>query len=366
MNCTIRLPRLLAATAASALLAFAFGCTTRSDDKAPPSETKKSAAPSATAPAKKVRIGVSVPAADHGWTAGIGWWAERTMAMYPDVEWVYATALDPGKQIADLEDMMAQGVDGLVVLATESAPLTPIAKRIAERGIFLVNVDRGFLEPVADVFLEGDNKAFGRISAEYIAERLNGTGRIVVLRGIPCTVDTDRFDAAMKVFQGHSGIEVLAAQPGMWSRQKALEVMQSYLAQFDAIDAVWASDDDMALGCEQAIRESGRAGEMWIMGGAGMKEIVKKVMDGDPMYPADVTYPPGMIAAGMHLAVANVRDGGDEQGLAGNIPAHLGLDPADLRGPGAEPWEGQRHLRLAVHLITPENAEEHWFPDSVY
>ena len=46
-------------------------------------------------------IGISIPSADHGWTAGVGWWAEQVQAMYPDVNWVYATADKPEKQIAD-------------------------------------------------------------------------------------------------------------------------------------------------------------------------------------------------------------------------------------------------------------------------
>jgi ribose transport system substrate-binding protein len=296
------------------------------------------------APQPRIKIGVSVPAADHGWTAGIGWWAKRAMALYPNVEWVYNTAVNPEKQISDIEDMMAQNVDGLVILATESAPLTPVAKKAHERGLYIVNVDRGFLEPVADLFVEGDNAAFGRKSAEFMVEKLGGKGKIVILRGIPCTVDTARYEAAMKVFQKNPGIEILGVQPGMWNRQKALEVTQTFLTQHKRIDAVWAADDDMAVGCEQAIREAGRAAEMWICGGAGMKEIIKKVMDKDPMYPVDITYPPSMIATGIHLAVAALRDG--------NAPRVSEFLP--------------RHLIMDVDLVTPDNAQKFYFPESVY
>lgn len=312
---------------------------------------------------QKIKIGVSIPAADHGWTAGIGYWAQRAMKEYPDVEWIYATADKPEKQIADIEDMMAQRVQGLVILATESAPLTPVAKSAKQRGIKIVNVDRGFLEPVADIFIEGDNKAFGRKSAEYMVEKLGGKGNIVILRGIPSTVDTDRFEAAMAVFNQHPEIKVLAAQPGMWNQQKALEVMQSYLTQFPQIDAVWAADDDMAIGAEKAIREAGRGDRIWIMGGAGMKDIVKRVMDKDPMYPADITYPPAMIAAGIHAAVAEVSGKG-LPAAAEHMPEHLGVTKEQLDVQPSE--DGQRHVKLDVHLITPENAEKYYFPDSIY
>jgi ribose transport system substrate-binding protein len=312
---------------------------------------------------KKLRIGVSVPAADHGWTAGIGYWAKTEMARYPDIEWVYATANEPNKQTSDIEDMMSRQVDGLVILATESAPITPVAAKAKQRGIFIVSVDRGFLEPVADVFLEGDNHAFGAKSAEFIVQRMNGKGNLVILRGIPSTVDTARYEAAMEVFNKHPDIKVLAAQPGMWNQQKALDVMQSYLSQFPKIDCVWASDDDMALGAEKAIKEAGRGSEMWIMPGAGMKEIVKRVMDKDPMYPADITYPPGMIAAGIDVAVAKLRDG-NIAAAAGKIPEHLGITKDQLEQ--TDKQTGQKKITIDGFIINPENASKYYFPDSVY
>ncbi len=294
--------------------------------------------------AKRPRIGVSIPAADHGWTAGVGWWARRAMALHPEIEWTYQTAENPEKQNADIENMLTQGVDGLVILATESAPVTPVAKEAHDRGVFIVNVDRGFLQPVADVFLEGDNKAFGRKSAQYMAQRLNGKGNIVILEGIPCTVNTDRVSAAKEVFKNYPEIHILGDQPAMWNRQKGLEVMQNFLTQYPHIDAVWAQDDDIALGAMQAIREAGREKEMWIFGGAGMKDVVKMVMDHDPMTPADITYPPSMIAAGIHMAASALRDGKRAQ-IQQFLP---------------------RHLMLDVELITPENAKDFYFPDSVY
>src|SRR5678810_854785 len=91
---------------------------------------------------KKIKIGVSVPAADHGWTAGVGYWAKTEMAKYPDIEWVYATANEPAKQTSDIEDMLTQGIEGLVLLPTEPGAIAPVAKKAKDRGVFLVNVDR--------------------------------------------------------------------------------------------------------------------------------------------------------------------------------------------------------------------------------
>lgn len=343
-------PHRILLTIALATLSITLGCTSAENSIAPDG-------------AKRVKIGVSVPAADHGWTAGVGYWATTQMAKYPEIDWVYATASEPSKQTSDIEDMMTQNVDGLVILATESAAITPIAEKAKERGIYLVSVDRGFLKPVADVFLEGDNKAFGKKSAEYIVERMKGQGNLVILRGIPSTVDTDRYEAAMAVFNANPGIKVLAAQPGQWNQQKALEVMQSYLASFPRIDAVWASDDDMALGAEKAIKEAGRTNQLWMLGGAGMKDIVKRVMDKDPLYPADMTYPPAMIAAGIDVAAAHLAGGGIAA-AAGKTPEHLGITKEQLDAAAAQ--QGQKKITIDVFLITPENASKYYFPDSVF
>ncbi len=299
--------------------------------------------PAASAPGKKLRIGVSIPAADHGWTAGVAWWAKRAMELNPQIEWSLVTALNPEKQVADIEDLMVKGLDGLVILATESAPLTPVAKKAHERGIFIVNVDRGFLEPVADIFIEGDNKAFGRKSAQYIVEKLGGKGNVAILEGIPCTVNTDRVSAAKEVFAQHPDIKVLASQPAMWNRQKALEVTENMLQRFPKIDCLWASDDDMALGAIQAIKEAGRGKGMFVFPGAGMKDVVKMVMEKDPLIPADITYPPSMIATGIHLCVSVLS--GEKDKIMQYMP---------------------RHLMIDVELITPENAKQYYFPDSVY
>jgi ribose transport system substrate-binding protein len=294
----------------------------------------------------KVRIGVSIPAADHGWTAGVVWWAKECAKLHPNIEWTIETASTPEEQITDIETM-APKIDGLVVLATESAPLTPVAKEVHERGVLLVNVDRGFLEPVADIFIEGDNKAFGRKSAEFMVQKLGGKGKakgnIIILEGIPCTVNTDRVNAAMEIFKAEPGIKIVGQQAANWNRQKALEVTETLLTKAPNVTAIWASDDDMALGAEQALAEKGIEG-VWILGGAGMKDIIKRVMDKDPMYPADITYPPSMIATGMEMAAAVLRDG--------NKAAKLQYMP--------------RHLMIDVDLVTPENAKQFYFPKSVY
>lgn len=307
-------------------------------------ETTGTTASGGSQPAgKRFKVGVSIPAADHGWTAGVKWWADQAAKLNPDIDWVIEDAKSPDEQISDLENLQTQGVDAMVILATESAPITPTAKKLHDAGILIVNVDRGFTEPVADVFIEGDNKAFGQKSAEYIVQKLGGKGKVVILEGIPSTVNTDRVEAAKAVFAANPGIEVVAQQSGMWNREKAEKVTQDILVANPQIDAIWASDDDMALGVEAALKAAGREKSVWVLGGAGMKDIVKRVMDQDVLFPADITYPPSMIAVGVSNAAAMLR---------------MGKDKAKQFMP--------RHMKIDVELITPENAKDYYFPDSIY
>jgi ribose transport system substrate-binding protein len=330
------------AVAVLALAGSITGC-----ERQPASAPKPAAGTGTAAPAmaKKLRIGVSVPSADHGWTAGVGYWAKEAMELYPDVEWQYQTADNAERQASQIDAMVVKGLDALVVLAHNSEGLTSTAERVKDKGVFIVNVDRGFTKPIADIFLEGDNKAFGRKSAQFVAEKMGGKGNLVILQGISgTTVNTDRVNAAMEVFKGFPEIKILDSQPADWSREKGLSVMKTFLTKHPKIDAVWAQDDDIMMGVLQAIKEAGREKEMWVLGGAGMKEAVKMLMDGDTRVPANITYPPSMVAMGVHLAVSTLRDG----------------KQADIMK------FTPRHLMIDVDLVTPANAKEYYFPDSVY
>lgn len=299
--------------------------------------------------APKIRIGVSIPTADHGWTGGINWWAQKAIkewqAKDPDVTFFLVTADSPAKQVADIEDLMVKGIDALVILAHDSAPLTPIVEKVYNEGIFVVSVDRGLTKPVENVYVAGDNPGLGRVSAEWMAKELNYKGAIVVLEGIPCVINSERVDAFNEVMKKYPSIKILDSQPAYWSTQKGLEIMENYLQKYDKIDAVWAQDDDVLKGVLQAYKESRRTDIQFFLGGAGSKEIIKMVMDGDKQVRADVTYPPSMIGTGISMAVMSLR-GTKLNGFYQNqIPSKI---------------------ILAAELITVQNAINYYEPESIF
>ena len=288
-------------------------------------------------------IGVAIPSATHGFMGGLNFHAREAIARleetYPQLSFVLATSGDAAKMVNDIEDMVAtRGIDALVVLPFESEPLTSPVQAVKEQGIWVTVVDRGLsVEGIEDLYVAGDNTGFGRVAGEYFAETLSEGDNVVVLRGIPTTLDNERVDAFTAAIDG-SGINVLDMQHGNWNRDDAFNVMQDFLSKYDDIDAVWAADDDMAIGVLEAISQAGREDEMWVVGGAGMKEIVKRIMDGDPMLPVNVTYPPAQIATAIELTA-------------------LGLV-------SATPVSGR--FIIGSQRITPENAEQFYFPDSPF
>ncbi|AVF02567.1 MAG: ABC transporter substrate-binding protein [Devosia indica] len=291
----------------------------------------------------QIRIGVSIPAATHGWAGGLNWHAQeaekRLEAAHDNIDITLVTADSPGDQASDIEDLISvQQIHALVVLPFESDPLVEPVRQAKESGAFITVVDRGLPDTsIQDVYVAGNNTELGSVSAEYFLTRLGDGDNIVILRGIPTVIDTERFDAFMAGIEG-SGINVLDDEFANWNRDDGFEVMQDFLSRFPDIDGVWAQDDDIAMGVVEAVRQAGREDEMFIVGGAGMKDVIKGIMDGDTLIPVDVLYPPAMIATAMDVTVANFTSNGPVQG----------------------------EYILGAPLVTQENAEQFYFPDSPF
>ncbi|TCR70080.1 ABC transporter substrate-binding protein [Bosea sp. BK604] len=290
---------------------------------------------------KNVTIAVSIPAATHGWTGGAVYHAEeaakRLQQTHPGLKVIVKTSPDGASQANALDDLMAQKIDALVVLPFNSDELTNPVREVKKRGTFITVVDRGLKDAsIQDIYVAGNNPEFGRVAGKYFADTLK-QGNVVVLRGIPTVIDDERVTNFEKALEG-SGVKVIDKQYANWNRDDAFRVMQDYLSKHPKIDAVWASDDDMALGVLEAIRQAKREDIKFVLGGAGMKEMVKRVMDGDKMIPVNVSYPPALVATAMNVTAAH---------FYGNAPA---------RGTYV----------LNAELITKDNAKNYYFPDSPF
>ncbi len=293
----------------------------------------------------KVNLGVAIPSADHGFTGGIVWWANEAKKelekKYPDLKVTVKTAKDPGEQANQLQDLVtANKINALVVFPLESAALTKPVEQVHSKGVYVTVVDRGLTDDSGqDAYVAGDNTAFGKVPAEYIAKALGGKGDIVALRGIATTLDNERMDAFTGVLKAYPDIHLLDAKYANWNRDDAFKTMQDFLTRFKHIDAVWAADDDMAVGVLKAIDQAKRTDIKLVFGGAGAKGMIKMLRDGtDPRIQANVSYSPKFIYDAIKMTA--------EARLKGaKLPAKTIIPSV---------------------LITKDNAKDFYFPDSPF
>jgi ribose transport system substrate-binding protein len=297
--------------------------------------------------AASYKIGVSVPSADHGWTAGLLWWANKAVkdlkTEEKDVEFYVVAASSGSKQVGDVEDLMIKGIDALVILPHNPATLQKVIEEAYSEGIYTVVVDRELATPSQDVFIAGDNPGLGRVGAQWLAHEMSGKGNVVVIEGLQIPINKQRVDAFNDVMASYPNINILDSQPGDWSTQKALSVMENFLQKHPEIDAVWCQDDDMLKGVLKAIEEAGRTDIKTVLGGAGSKDIIELIQHDHQLVRATVTYSPSMIASGIALAVHGVKH--EKMG-------HLFHTPS--------------RLILGADLVTKENASEYYFEDAAY
>ena len=128
-----------------------------------------------------------------------------------------------------MQDLVtANKINALVIFPQESAALTKPVQQVQSKGVYVTVVDRGLTdESGQDAYVAGDNTAFGKVPAEYLAKALGGKGNIVALRGIATTLDNERMDAFNASDQGRTpACNLLDAKYANWNRDDAFKVMQ--------------------------------------------------------------------------------------------------------------------------------------------
>jgi ribose transport system substrate-binding protein len=268
--------------------------------------------------AQKIKIGISVPTAAHGWTGGIGYWADETVKELkktsPNLEFRVVHCANATQQVRDVETLATWGMNFLVILPHESAPLTAPVKQLHAKGVRCIVVDRGLTDTnFGYVNLAGDNPGLGRYSGAWLRDTMKAEGltNYVVMGGMPVVIDKERMDAFFVEMNKEPSLRNLLGgnryEFGNWSTQDALRIMQDFLTRYPKIDAVFCQDDDMLLGVLQAIREKNRTDVKVVLGGAGSKQVYKMIMDGNPLVRATALYNPTMIRDGINYAADVAR-----------------------------------------------------------
>lgn len=294
-------------------LAMAVGLSVSACTGAAPTAT--SAAPAtatAAAPAggndaagKKVVIGFSAPAADHGWMGAITKAAIAEAAKFPDVELKSAEGTnDVNLQISQIETFINDKVDAIVMLPYDGAALTPVALKAMQAGIVVINVDREFDSPfAARSTILGDNYGMGISAGTYVCDKLGDKKDAVVaeiagIDNLPLT--KDRSDGFAKSL-ADCGLKVANRVAADFTVQGGEQAASNLLQAAPKIDAIWNHDDDQGVGVMQAIKNSGRK-EFFVVGGAGSANVMRDIKADSSVVKATVVYPSTQAADGIRLA----------------------------------------------------------------
>jgi len=164
------------------------------------------------------------------------------------------------KQVADIEDLVQRKVKVVLVNPCDAAAVVPAIERANAAGVPVITVDRAASGGKVAFHIASDNVAGGKLAGDLVCKLAGAKGKVVELEGIPgSSAARDRgqgFNAALKA--SCPGVKVVARQTANFDRAQGLSVMENVLQAQPAIDAVFAHNDEMALGALQAIRASKR------------------------------------------------------------------------------------------------------------
>ena len=211
---------------------------------------------------------------------------------------------NPSKQAADIQDLLAQGVDILLVSPATAEALDPALRRANKSGVPIVLVDREVASKDSYItFVTASDQALGRISAQWLAETLNFEGKVVMLGGLAgASPAENRIKAAHEVFNQYPGIEVLEVQYTSWSPANGKTIMSALIQKYgNDIAGVWADSGLQGSGSIEAFLAAGyEAGTIPPHTGGDFNAMYQlSVHNQVPMVGID--YPPAMGAVSFEL-----------------------------------------------------------------
>jgi ribose transport system substrate-binding protein len=200
---------------------------------------------------------------------------------------------DLARQVGLLDEMIAQRVDAIVIAPADSKALVSACKRAQEAGIMVVNIDNKLDDQVlADQgirvpFVGPDNRAGARKVGDFLAGRLKKGDQVALIEGIRTAFNGQQrrlgFEDAMKA----AGITIVDSQTAQWEMDLANRVAAAMLSEHPQIKALLCCNDNMALGSLAAVKSTGHAGEVFIVGFDNIAAIQQAIKDDSVLATAD-------------------------------------------------------------------------------
>lgn len=188
---------------------------------------------------------------------------------------VHSSAYDLNQQNQQIQDFIDKGVDLLFISASESEAIFPIISQARAQGIVVVAVDiesRG-----ADISVTTDNFQAGKLSCEYLVQRLAGRGKVAIINGSPISSVVNRVAGCRHILDQHTNIELVSeAHNGSGSFSGGVESMTYLLQEFPNLDAVFSINDLSSLGAEEALIQA-QNHKVIIASVDGSPEVVRRL-----------------------------------------------------------------------------------------
>lgn len=205
----------------------------------------------------------------------------------------------PGR-VASIENMIAQGVDAIIIQEGDITQLAPALKEAKSKGIIIGSMDAGDADFV-DVFVESDNDQLGRMAAEEMVRLIGGKGNIVEIYNDAGSMIRTRRNAMHEVIKDYPDVKILAGFVYAWpdffpdGKAKMEAVIQANPNPGD-IAAVYATFDGVGIAAAQAIREAGLQDHIVVVGIDGDPEAYAEMKKEDSPFKATLAQDPDTMA----------------------------------------------------------------------
>jgi ribose transport system substrate-binding protein len=202
---------------------------------------------------------------------------------------------DLNLQTNQMEDFIAAKVDLILLGAADTKGIAPAVRKARAAGIIVVAVDVA-AEGGVSATVMSDNLQAGRIAAEFVAQKLGGKGRVVIINGPPVSSVMDRVRGAEEVFRKHSGIRILSRdQNAGGNRMGGMTVATDLLTANPELDAIFAINDPTGLGAALAVRQA-RRDKVFVVGVDGAPDAEKALKDSKSAFLATAAQDPYAMA----------------------------------------------------------------------
>ncbi len=187
---------------------------------------------------------------------------------------------DVQAQITQIEDLIAQGVDGIALAPTDPNALAPVVEAARAAGIPVVFVDtRGVNEGVT--FIGTNNEVGAALAADFMCKGLPAGSEVAILQGlITQSTGQARADGSKKGLEA-CGLKVVAEQTAEWDRAKGLSVTENILAGNPNIAGIFGSNDNMALGAVEALKAAAMLEKVMVVGFDANPDAAVSILAGE-------------------------------------------------------------------------------------